>query len=142
MLTITFLGTGAAEGIPNAFCRCVNCEAARRASGPSVRKRSAALVGDDLLVDLGPDIMTAAQAHGCPLTEVRYCLQTHPHSDHLDLSHLLNRSPAYGVPDAPRLEFYASEETLGRAAEMFVFLSGMPLLGRDTEPALNCTLVR
>ncbi len=138
MLTITFLGTGAAEGIPNAFCRCRNCEAARRAGGASLRKRSAALVGDDLLIDLGPDIMAAAQVHGCPLTEVRYCLQTHPHADHLDLSHLLSRSPAYGVPDAPRLEFFASGETLGRAAEMFVYLSGLPLLEAETGVELNC----
>lgn len=139
MLTITFLGTGAAEGIPNAFCRCRNCEGARRAGGPSLRKRSSAVVGDDLLIDLGPDIMVAAQVHGCPLTQVRYCLQTHPHSDHLDLSHLLSRSPAYGVPDAPRLELYASQETLHRAAETFIRdLSGMPLLSRETEAELNC----
>ncbi len=139
MLTLTLLGTGAADGIPNAFCRCPNCEGARRSGGPSLRMRSAALLGDDLLIDLGPDIMTAAQAHGVRLTEVRFCLQTHPHSDHLDLSHLLNRSPEYGVPAAPRLEFHASAETLGRAAEMFVYLSGMPLLSHETEAALNCT---
>ncbi len=46
--------------------------------------------------------------HGRPLTRVRYCLQTHAHSDHLDPSHFLSRSPEYGVPNAPRLHFYAS----------------------------------
>src|SRR6202043_1858462 len=59
-------------------------------------------------IDLGPDIMSASQMHGCSLDEVRYCLQTHPHADHLDLSHLLSRSPAYGVVGAPVLDFYAS----------------------------------
>jgi hypothetical protein len=40
-------------------------------------------------------------------------------NDHLDLSHLLSRSPAYGVFGAPVLDFYASREILARAAETF-----------------------
>ena len=84
------------------------------------------LINDDLLIDLGPDIMTASFAHGRPLTRVRYCLQTHAHADHLDPSHLLSRSPGYGVVDAPRLHFYASAATAQRAAQ---------LLERDCAPA-------
>src|ERR671937_772020 len=114
MMKLTFLGTAAANAFPEAFCRCANCEQARRLGGTSLRKRSAALVNDDLLIDLGPDIMAAAQLHGCSLTSVHYCLQTHPHADHLDLSHLLSRSPGYGTVGAPPLEFYASPETLQR----------------------------
>lgn len=102
-MKLTFLGTGAANAYPEAFCRCENCLRARALVGPSLRKRSAALINDDLLIDLGPDIMTAASIHGCPLTHVRYCLQTHGHADHLDPSHLLSRSPGYGVVGAPRL---------------------------------------
>src|SRR6266705_4101630 len=109
-MKITFLGTAAAEGYPNAFCRCDNCERARALGGPSLRKRSAALINDDLLIDLGPDLMTASHIHGCSVDEVRYCLQTHTHADHPDLSHLLSRSPAYGVVGAPVLDFYASRE--------------------------------
>ncbi|MCK5202474.1 MAG: hypothetical protein KAR15_01330, partial [Desulfobacterales bacterium] len=66
----------------------------------------------------GPDIMTAAFMHGCTLTSVRYCLQTHPHADHLDPSHFLSRSPAYGVVDAPLLHFYASAATAQRTAQL------------------------
>jgi phosphoribosyl 1,2-cyclic phosphate phosphodiesterase len=79
-----------------------------------------------LLIDLGPDIMTAAFMHSRPLTRVRYCLQTHGHADHLDPSHLLSRSPGYGVVGAPRLHFYASPATLQLAAQ---------LLERDCAPA-------
>src|ERR1700693_1191027 len=118
-MRITFLGTGAANAFPEAFCKCQNCTEARILGGPSLRKRSAALINDNLLIDLGPDIMTASQMHRCPLDEVRYCLQTHPHADHLDLSHLLSRSPAYGVVGAPLLKFYASHETCERAAGTF-----------------------
>lgn len=116
-MELTFLGTAAANAYPEAFCRCKNCEQARALGGPSLRKRSAALINDDLLLDLGPDVMTAAAIHGRPLTGVRYCLQTHAHADHLDPSHLLSRSPGYGVVGAPRLHFYASPATLQRVAQ-------------------------
>jgi phosphoribosyl 1,2-cyclic phosphate phosphodiesterase len=116
-MRLTFLGTSAANAYPEAFCRCENCEQARALGGPSLRKRSAALIDDELLIDLGPDVMTASSLHGLPLTRVRYCLQTHAHADHLDPSHFLSRSPGYGVVGAPRLHFYASRGTLQAAAE-------------------------
>jgi len=136
--TITFLGTAAANAFPEAFCSCRNCAQARMLGGKSLRKRSAVLVNNDLLIDLGPDIMAASQIHGRPLNHVRYCLQTYPHADHLDLSHLLSRSPAYGVVDAPTLEFYASSQTLQRAAETFERdLAGFSLLSPQAEEHLN-----
>lgn len=125
-MIITFLGTSAANAYPEAFCRCDNCALARELGGRSLRKRSAVLINDDLLIDLGPDIMTASHVHGRPLTRVRYCLQTHAHADHLDISHFLSRSPGYGVVGAPRLQFYASYGTLRHAAQ---------LLERDCAPA-------
>lgn len=125
-MIITFLGSAAANAYPEAFCRCDNCERARALGGPSLRKRSAVLINDDLLIDLGPDIMTASFMHGRPLVRVRYCLQTHAHADHLDPSHFLSRSPEYGVVGAPRLHFYASTATAQRAAQ---------LLERDCVPA-------
>lgn len=125
-MTLTFLGTSAANSFPEAFCSCGNCVQARALGGKSLRKRSAALVNEDLLIDLGPDIMTAAAMHGRPLTQVRYCLQTHAHADHMDPSHLLSRSPEHGTAGAPRLHFYASRATLQVAAQ---------LLERDCAPA-------
>jgi phosphoribosyl 1,2-cyclic phosphodiesterase len=137
-LTVTFLGTAAANAFPEAFCDCRNCNQARLLGGPSLRKRSSVLINSDLLIDLGPDIMTASQMHGCSLRNVRYCLQTHPHADHLDLSHLLSRSPAYGVVGAPVLEFYASRETLTRAAETFRRdLADYNLFSPEAEKYLN-----
>lgn len=137
-LTLTFLGTAAANAFPEAFCDCRNCNQARQLGGSSLRKRSSVLINSDLLIDLGPDIMAASQMHGCALRNVRYCLQTHPHADHLDLSHLLSRSPAYGVVGAPLLEFYASRETLQRAAETFRRdLANYDLLSPEAEKHLN-----
>ena len=137
-MIITFLGTSGANAYPEAFCKCENCKEARKLGGSSLRKRAALLVNDDLLIDLGPDIMSASQLHGCSLTNVSYCIQTHSHADHLDLSHLLSRSPDHGVIGAPRLNFYASLETLQRAAATFERdLSGDSLLSPDTQKLLN-----
>ncbi len=113
-MRLTFLGTAGAEGYPSAFCRCDNCERARALGGPSLRKRSSALVNDDLLIDLGPDIAVATAQHGRPLTGVRYCLQTHAHADHFDPLHLLARG--WGLVGAPRLHLYASPASLRQMA--------------------------
>jgi phosphoribosyl 1,2-cyclic phosphate phosphodiesterase len=125
-MNVTFLGTSAANAYPEPFCQCANCEQARRLGGKSLRKRSSLLINHDLLIDLGPDVLTAANRYGHPLYGVRYCLQTHAHADHLDTSHLLSRSPGFGVVGAPRLHFYASRGTLREAARR---------LARDCAPA-------
>lgn len=114
-MRLTFLGTAASEGYPDAFCSCANCQRARMLGGSSLRKRSAVLVNDDLLIDLGPDLMAAAQMHSITLADLRYCLQTHEHADHLDPSHFLSRSQSSGVRDAPHLHFYATQGALDGA---------------------------
>lgn len=140
-MKLTFLGTAAANAYPEAFCKCENCLRAREIGGKSLRKRSAALVNDDLLIDFGPDIMTAAQVHNIPLVNVQHCLQTHPHADHMDLSHLLSRSPGFGVIGAPRLNFYASPLTLELADRTFRRdLSGYGLFDEIAEEELNLKL--
>lgn len=137
-MIIKFLGTSAANAFPEAFCKCDNCEQARRLGGTSLRKRSAVLINDDLLIDLGPDIMVASQVHSCSLTNVKYCLQTHPHADHLDLSHLQSRSPEYGTIGTPCLHFCASPKTLQRAAQTFRRdLENYSLLSPEAEKRLN-----
>jgi phosphoribosyl 1,2-cyclic phosphate phosphodiesterase len=110
-----FLGTAAAEGYPDAFCRCANCRRAREVGGTSLRNRSSLLINDDLLIDLGPDLLAASLAHGIALDQVAYCLQTHEHSDHLHPSLFLARSPFCGVHDAPRLHFYATQGAIDTA---------------------------
>lgn len=135
---VTFLGTAAANAFPEAFCKCINCKRARELGGFNLRKRSSILINDDLIIDLGPDIMAASQIYGCLLTNVQYCLQTHPHADHMDLSHLLSRSPGFGSVGTPVLNFYASAETLQRASETFERdLAGYSLFSPNTESWLK-----
>ena len=120
-MNITFLGTSAANAFPEAFCQCKNCEQARELGGVSLRKRSAALINSDLLIDLGPDIMTASFLHSRPLTHVRYCLQTHAHSDHLDPAVIRELAPQ-GVRFAVPLGVGADLEAWGVAAEQIIEL--------------------
>lgn len=129
-----FLGTSASEGYPNAFCGCDNCEKARQAGGPSLRKRSSALIDGEFVIDLGPDLMAASMQHGVSLAKMRYCIQTHEHADHLDPSHLHSRSPLCGVDNAPRLAYYASYNALRRASR--ILRSEDPNTGLH-DPAIN-----
>ena len=117
-MEITFLGTSAATSCPLMFCRCKVCEQARKLGGPDFRKRSSLLINKDLLIDLGPDIMSASFMHGVSIADIRYCLQTHSHSDHFDASHLSTRIPEYASENVPFLELYASNATLKKMSEM------------------------
>jgi phosphoribosyl 1,2-cyclic phosphodiesterase len=112
---ITFLGTAASEAYPVPFCACANCAGARAQGGASLRKRAHAIVDDDLLIDLCPDLIASSQQHGVPLTRVRYVLQTHQHDDHLDPILLTLRTPHYGVQGAPAVEVFATRGALEKA---------------------------
>jgi phosphoribosyl 1,2-cyclic phosphate phosphodiesterase len=116
---LLFLGTAASEGYPDAFCDCENCRRARALGGPSLRKRSAALIDRELLIDLGPDLMTAAMVHNLSLASIRWCIQTHEHADHLDHTNFLHRSASCGVYGNPRLHYYASAGALAKVAAAF-----------------------
>ncbi len=117
-MKLTFLGTAAATSCPLMFCRCEVCEMARKLGGPDFRKRSSLLINKDLLIDLGPDIMSASFMHGISVADVRYCLQTHSHSDHFDASHFSTRIPEYATINVPKLELYASRATINKMSQM------------------------
>lgn len=95
-MEVVLLGTGSADGWPNAFCRCAACGAARTSG--VLRSPTTALVDDVLLLECGPEAGSAATRHGRSLADVRHVLVTHAHSDHLAPELLLHRS---WVSDAP-----------------------------------------
>ncbi len=88
-MKIQLLGTGSADGWPNAFCTCASCGSARRSG--VIRGQTSALVNDRLLIDCGPEVPAAATRHGADLSGVRTLLVTHAHSDHLGPAALLFR---------------------------------------------------
>jgi phosphoribosyl 1,2-cyclic phosphate phosphodiesterase len=139
-MKIQFLGTAASEGFPDAFCDCDNCTGARKLGGPSLRKRSAALIDGILLVDLGPDLMASALAHELSLAKIEYCIQTHEHEDHLEPRNLTWRSTYCGVYGNPMLHYYATEGALAKlTADLGRRGAGGLAEGSETAVALNVT---
>lgn len=136
-MRLTFLGTAASEGYPNAFCGCAACDAARNTGGRNIRRRSSALINDDLLIDIGPDLMAASWSLNLPLHSVRYALQTHEHGDHLDPGHFFSRSASCGVPDVRELSWYSSRGAGALAAGRLRDVAGVTLL---QEPELMARL--
>jgi adenosylcobinamide kinase/adenosylcobinamide-phosphate guanylyltransferase len=88
-MEVVLLGTGAADGWPNAFCTCASCQAAR--STGTLRSPTAALVDGSLLLDCGPEVARGAERAGRSLAGVRHVLVTHEHPDHCDPAALLWR---------------------------------------------------
>ena len=61
-MEVLLLGTGSADGWPNAFCTCASCETERRAG--RTRGQTSALVDGVVLLDCGPATPAAASRAG------------------------------------------------------------------------------
>lgn len=82
-----FLGTGAAELVPNPFCRCELCQRIR--AGKEIpRRRSVLLLDNEICIDFGPDVLAASQQYNAPLYDLTDIFITHTHEDHLSLDNL------------------------------------------------------
>ena len=126
-MQLTVLGSAAAEAIPNPFCRCEVCQHARRVKGREVRGRSAALINDDLLIDVGPDLFGAANRLSLYLGNLHTALVTHRHADHWLPSNFAWRAPSYTSTPLVPLTVYGPGDALS---------SLQPYLDRET--ALSC----
>lgn len=115
-MKLTFLGSGAAEGYPALWCRCDRCQLARQRGGRNLRFRSAALLNDDLLIDIGPDVLASAIRLGVDLAPVQAALYTHPHTDHLDPSALMWRRKGFCATPLPVLHLYAGSPSHDKLA--------------------------
>lgn len=83
-MKIHILGTAAAEGFPNAFCRCIYCSTARELGGKNIRTRSSAIVDDTIKFDYSPDSYMQALRDGIDYSLIEHMLVTHTHSDHFN----------------------------------------------------------
>jgi phosphoribosyl 1,2-cyclic phosphodiesterase len=77
-----------------------------------VRRLSAALVNDNLLLDMGPEVMSAAREFGIDLSALHYVLQTHHHTDHLYARVLLARSDFDCLTPLPTLHWFAGQSSI------------------------------
>lgn len=82
-MKIKYLGTAAAEAIPAVFCKCETCRKSRALGGKNIRTRSQALIDGKLLIDLPCDTYMHSIIHGIDLSDIKSCIITHAHSDHV-----------------------------------------------------------
>lgn len=68
----------------------------------------AAIINDDLLIDLGPDIAGACVRFGLDLANVRRVLQTHAHGDHLLPLHATARAASWAAKNAAPMEWFVN----------------------------------
>lgn len=105
-MEVLLLGTGAADGIPNVFCRCSTCADYRRRG--ELRTPTSVLVDGRLLIDPGPESTRQVSRYGRDLTGLTAILAGHAHDDHLDPSLLMHRSWVTSTP----LEFAGPEPVI------------------------------
>ena len=82
-MEIKYLGTAAYEGIPSLFCNCDVCKRSRKSGGKAIRSRSQAIIDGKLLLDFNGDTLMHFQNYSLDIQNIKTCLITHAHSDHL-----------------------------------------------------------
>ena len=108
-MKITFLGTGAAEGVPAMFCACPFCQSAR-SSGMNARTRSQVLIDGRLSVDFPPDAYTHSLRFDVDLSALEYLLVTHSHMDHFYAHDFILRGYKYGRLSREKLQIFGNSE--------------------------------
>ena len=112
-MKITYLGTGAAEGIPALFCNCKYCTEVRRRGGKEIRSRAQVLIDGELSLDFPPDAFYHAAVFGAEFSAVKYLLVTHSHMDHFYASDFVLRGYKYALnPVSLTLDIYGNAEVL------------------------------
>ncbi len=96
-MKLKILGSAAAEGIPALFCCCEVCQTAREKGGHDIRRRTAYLWDDDIMIDLGPDFFSAQITWNLDYSKLRHVLITHSHEDHLYPMNLHYRAPGFAA---------------------------------------------
>ncbi len=118
-MKIRYLGTAAAEGYPALFCRCDNCEKARKLGGRNIRTRSQALIDDELIIDFPSDSYYHAALNGFHFTDIHNYIFTHVHMDHCYPKDFLNLKEGYAhlSENEPVYNFYGSVDLLDAMKE-------------------------
>ena len=122
-MKVTFIGTSAGEGYPGIWCKCENCEKARRLGGRNLRGNTCAMIDDDTLIDLNAHFPYMAPRLGIDPARLRVLLVTHTHIDHFIPEWLSRRGMT------PELEGLSDEEKRKRVSPCFTPLPTLTVVG-------------
>lgn len=110
-MKIHIYGTSASEGFPALFCECQYCRTARQRGGKNIRTRASVQIDENILIDFSPDTYAHVVYGGLNLTEIKYLLVTHSHSDHFYAADLSGIFPPMAVTATERkLIVYGNQE--------------------------------
>ncbi|MDE6411432.1 MAG: hypothetical protein K2L02_02720 [Clostridia bacterium] len=109
-MKVSYLGTGAAEGIPALFCECDFCKRAR-AGKEMLRSRSQVVLDGELSIDFPPDAFYHNAVFGAELSKIKYLLVTHSHMDHFYAHDFILRGYKYARELAP-ISIFGNAEVL------------------------------
>jgi len=140
-MRITFLGTGAGEGIPAFLCNCPICREAVKRRGKYIRQNSAAFIesgsGQAVLLDMPPQIKMAIDQYRIDYNRLLAVLITHYHNDHtLGLKYLLEAKTDNGYQAANTVSLFLPRDVLDRLATR-LFIDPPDLRGHPPECAFS-----
>ncbi len=130
-MKVTFLGTGAAEGVPAVFCDCSTCKKVRARGKKEFHTRAQFLVDESLCIDFPPDGYFHSLRHGVDNRKICSVLVTHSHLDHFYPNDFMLRGYKYASPIDTPLTVYGNEEV----AEVFA-----ESVRREIKPDVKATL--
>jgi phosphoribosyl 1,2-cyclic phosphate phosphodiesterase len=134
MTTVTILGAGGSQGVPQIgeqWGACDPAEPKNRRSRPSIVIEEA---GETLLVDCSPDLRFQVLAAG--IRRITGCFLTHAHADHI---HGIDDLRGFWMLDQKPIPVFADSETLTDARARFRYLfegTGSGLYHPVAEPRL------
>lgn len=118
-MKLKYLGTAAAEGYPAMFCNCDNCRKAMKSGGKNIRSRSQAIIDGELLIDFPCDTYYHCLLNGINLHDIRNCLVTHVHRDHLYPVDLIYFKPGFSHPAEDfMLNIFGSQDVQNTLAQV------------------------
>lgn len=109
-MKITYLGSGAAEGVPAMFCSCEFCNSVRKAGRAEFRTRSQVIIDGELSIDFPPEAYAHSLEFNVDLAALKYLLVTHSHMDHFYAHDFILRGYKYSSPQSHSLCIYGNEE--------------------------------
>ncbi len=118
-MTVTLLGTGAADGIPAFYSGTRVSRYAREQGGKDIRSRCAAIVDDVLKIDLGPDTWYQLAREGHDARDWIALLVTHSDNDHFSIDELQYAVFPFNVMEFFGFPIYANANVCRQVIERY-----------------------